>query len=121
MKRPGILQKKAQQIQQQQAPSNKARDSQYLTEASNVFKELSGGVSGAKPFLNMGFMTGYFLETQDDKQNKKTYIAFVFANGGDPRVIDFLVKAAKSDSMNGLVGNTAHVYLCKEYKLKGGM
>ena len=95
-------------------------DESLLSAASAQIKELNGAPIQGKKFLTMGFLRGYYLSIQaDTDKTPKQLIAFVFPVLNQA-VLEFLVRAAKNDSINGILGFTQNVCVCKEYKLKGG-
>lgn len=95
-------------------------DEALLSAAANEIKELNGAPIKGTKFLTMGFLRGYYLNMQaEDDKTPKTLIAFVFPVL-NRSVLEFLVRAAKNDSINGILGFTSNVCVVKEYKLKGG-
>lgn len=96
-------------------------DESILADAANQIKELNGAPIQGKKFLSMGFLTGYFLNLggETEKSPPKQLVAFVFPVL-NRAVLEFLVRAAKNDSINGIIGFTSNCAVVKEYKLKGG-
>lgn len=114
-----ILKKKAQQMQSKFVDKKK-RDSAFLQDATRHIKELENATLQGNEFMSNAFLTAYQLHISTPKGEAKSYIAFVWPRT-TAQVVDFLVRAAKTDTINGIVGNTENVLICKEYKLKGGM
>ncbi len=101
-------------------PRKQPTDSDLLKASLKEFESLKdiANVTG-KQMMSTQFMRGYQISVIDSKGAEKFLIAFVYPVL-NRQVCEFLVQAAKKDSINGIIGVGEHVTIVKEYKLQGG-
>lgn len=114
-KQKGILEKKAEELKDR--PKGKS-DNDLLSDAVNSIEELkdTSNING-KLFVTMPSIRGYYLNITHGNGSEKKLIAFVYPVLNSA-VLNFLVLAAKKDTINGILGITDHVCIVKEYKLR---
>lgn len=113
-KKLGFFEKKCQQIAK---PKPKFDEQAALQQAAQSIEKLSGAKSlQGVEFLNRGFLRGYYVDVIMGSGKPLKVIAFVFPVI-NRQVMEFLVNAAKTDAVNGIMGFTDNVCIVKQYKI----
>lgn len=90
-------------------------DNELLKESVKDFPQLkeSQAIEGQQ-ILTTSYIRAYTI-TIHEEDSTKNLVAFIYSTLNS-EVLNFLVTAAKKDTINGLIGGNEHCYLVKEFK-----